>query len=107
MNDRAIIAIIQPQMLQKVEAALQALGVRNFSVIRTKGYSRYHDVLSQDGLVDKVKLEIFTGVENVDAIAAAIHGAAHTGLFEDGFVAVIPVERLFHICTRPAASTEG
>ena len=52
------------------------------------------------------RIEIFTSVQKVDAIAEAIMDAAHVGLSGDGIVAVLPVEKLYRIRTKSEATTE-
>ncbi len=104
MDIKHIIAIIRRDRLEPVEQKLQEIGVERINVSKVKGYGEYRDFFARDWMVEEVKLEIFTKNEEVDAIAAAIMEAAHTGVPGDGVVAVMPVEKLFLIRTRAEAT---
>jgi nitrogen regulatory protein P-II 1 len=95
-----ITAIIRPDYLEKVEAALKALGVPGISVTKVKGYGEYADFYRSDWMCTHVRLEIFTGQQQAEQIAVAIVEAAHTGMVGDGLVAVLPVSSVYHIRTR-------
>jgi nitrogen regulatory protein P-II 1 len=103
MELKAVIAIVRREVLEDVEEALRNLGVAGVSISKVKGYGEYHNFFAADGLVDNVRLEIFTCREKVDAIAAAIMSAAHTGSRGDGIVVVYPLEKFLNIRLRAEA----
>lgn len=104
MEYRKITAIIQCDVLEKVERKLQDSGVNGISVTKIKGYGEYTGFYSQDWLVTHARIEIFTHVSKVDEIVQAIMEAAHVGLAGDGIIAVLPVEKIYRIRTRSEAA---
>lgn len=100
MSYRKVTAIIRSDLLEKVEAELQGLGVKGVSVTNVKACGEYADFYSRDRMVSHARIEIFTHEAKADAIAQAIIEAAHVGLEGDGIVAVLPVEKLYRIRTR-------
>lgn len=100
MKFRRVTAIIRPGVLEKVEQALQALGVPGVSVSRVKGYGEYANFYTPDWMLTNVLVEVFIGEHRAEAVAGAIMEAAHTGMAGDGIVAVSPVESVYHIRTR-------
>lgn len=95
-----IVAIVRSERLREVEEKLRDLGVPGISVTQVKGYGEYADFFKRDWFVKHVKIEIFVRSSRVNAIAAAIMEAAHTGGAGDGLVAIIPVQQLFRIRTK-------
>jgi nitrogen regulatory protein P-II 1 len=90
-----------------VEQELQEAGVRGINVSKVKGYGEYHNFFAADGMVDSVRLEIFTCEDRVDAILAAILAAGHTGSPGDGIVVVYPIERFVNIRLRSNATPDN
>lgn len=97
MELKKITAIFRSHLLEVVERRLRELGVKGISVSQVKGYGEYKQFYTTDGLSEEARIEIFTTKDEVDAIVRAILESAHTGLAGDGFVAVIPVEKIFRI----------
>ena len=104
MDIKLSVAVIRSTKLQAVQKRLQEIGLGGISVSRVKGYGEYQDFFTQDGMVDEVRIEIFTRSGQAQAITSAILDAAHTGLPGDGIVAVIPTERLYLVRTRSEPS---
>ena len=100
MEFRKINAIIRTNLLEKVERRLQKIGVDGITVTRVKGYGEYANFFTRDWLTTNARIEIFAAKDEVDSIVAAIGESAHTGLAGDGFVAVLPVEKIFTIRTQ-------
>jgi len=100
MSFKKITAIIRPDLLNKVEKTLKELGVPGVSVSQVKGYGEYADFYAKDWMVTHARIEVIIDTERADAIAQAIMDAAHTGLEGDGIVAIVPVEKLYHIRTK-------
>lgn len=107
MDARLIIANFRSDKLEEVEKRLQQLGVERLNVTKVKGFGEYHNYFAPNWLNFEVRLEVFTKKEEVDAIAAAIMDAAHTGIPGDGVVAVVPIEKLYLIRTRSEVTPEG
>lgn len=106
MEIRAVVAYIRRNKLEDVEKRLQEIGVERIDVSKVKGYGEYHDFFARDWMVEAVRVEILTRRDEVDAIAAAIMDAAHTGVPGDGVVAVVPVEKFYLIRTRSEATPD-
>ena len=106
MEFRKVTAIIQLGVLEEVEAKLQEIGVRGISVTKVKGYGEYKNFYAKDWMVEHARIEIFTDKARAHDIAAAITEAAHSGLPDDGIVAILPVEMVMRIRSRRAASAE-
>lgn len=100
MEFRRVTAIIRPGVLERVEEALQALGVPGVSVTKVKGYGEYADFFTPDWMLTHVRVEVFIGRHRAEEVANTIMNAAHTGMLGDGIVAISPVESVYHIRTR-------
>ncbi len=107
MDASLIIANFRSDKLQEVEQRLEQLGVERINVTKVKGYGEYHNYFAPNWLDFEVRVEIFTKREEVDAIAAAIMDAAHTGVHGDGVIAVVPIEKLYLIRTQAEATRES
>lgn len=99
-----IIANFREHKLNDVEKRVERLGVERLNVCRVRGFGEYHNYFAPNWLSGEVRVEVFTKAEEVDAVAAAIMEAAHTGAAGDGIVAVLPIERLYLIRTRGEAT---
>jgi len=99
MELRKVTAVIRSSSLQQVEERLQAMNVKGMSVSNVKGYGEYANFFTHDWQVTHSRIEIFTEKTNAEGIARAIMETAHTGMSGDGFIAVLPVEKLFRIRT--------
>jgi nitrogen regulatory protein P-II 1 len=103
---RKIEAIIRPERLQKVQDALDELGVSGLTVSdvvgcgRQKGYTeQYRGARANISLLPKIKVESVVPPSVVEAAVDAIVGAARTGEIGDGRVFVYPVEQAIRIRT--------
>jgi nitrogen regulatory protein P-II 1 len=101
MNYRKITAVIDAQRLEKVESALQSLGVPGITVNRVKGYGSYRNFFTEEWTVSHVRVEIFLPAEKADEAVDAVIGAAYTGDAGDGIVTVAPVEAFYEIGDGP------
>ena len=108
---KKIEAIIKPFKLDEVKEALQEVGLQGITVTEAKGFGRQkgHTELYRGAeyVVDflpKVKLEIVTNDETVDAAVEAIRNAAQTGRIGDGKIFVTNVEDVIRIRTGETGS---
>ncbi|MCE5315670.1 MAG: P-II family nitrogen regulator [Armatimonadota bacterium] len=100
-------AIIRPNKLDDVKAALDDLGLMGITVShvmgsgkqrgRTQHYRGQEYVVS---LLDKVKIETVVPDEMVDSVMNAIADAAGTGEIGDGKIFVYNVDNAMRIRTR-------
>jgi nitrogen regulatory protein PII len=85
-----------------VEPALQDTGVERLDATQVEGRGEYHDFFACRSMTEEEWRETATRAEKVVAVIETI--AAHTGLPGGGIVAVEPVEKLFLVCARAAAT---
>ncbi|HIF9205104.1 TPA: P-II family nitrogen regulator [Photobacterium damselae] len=103
---KIINAIIKPFKLDDVREALSDVGVEGMTVTEVKGFGRqkghtelYRGAEYQVDFLPKVKLEIATQSDNLDAIVEAIAKAAQTGKIGDGKIFVYDLEHAVRIRT--------
>jgi nitrogen regulatory protein P-II 1 len=99
-------AIIRPEKLNEVLAALFRADVRGLTVSRAQGHGgetesveTYRGTTVKMGLTDKVILDIGVSDHFVDVVIDAIAEAGRTGEVGDGKIFVLPVERVVRIRT--------
>ncbi len=100
MDYKKVTAIIPFLALDKVKGQLKKLDIGGLSVSEVKGFGDYKNYYSEDEMTVNYKIEIFTPADKVEEISSAIMDAAHTGMMEDGIVAILPVEKLYRIRNR-------
>jgi nitrogen regulatory protein P-II 1 len=103
---RKVEAIIRPERLQRVQDALDELGVSGLTVTevvgcgRQKGYTeQYRGSRANISLLHKIKVEAVVPDNVVDAAVQAVVSGAYTGEVGDGRVFVIPIEESIRIRT--------
>lgn len=103
---KLISAIIKPFKLDDVREAVSALGIDGMTVSEVKGFGRqkghtelYRGAEYQVDFLPKVKLEIATKNEDVDAVIEAISKAAYTGKIGDGKIFVYDLAHVVRIRT--------
>jgi nitrogen regulatory protein PII len=99
-------ALIRPQKLEDVKAALSELGIKGMTVTevrgsgKQKGYTQhYRGAEYTVNLLQKIKLEIVVPDNQAHSIALAIADAARTGEIGDGKIFLIPVTEVIRIRT--------
>ena len=103
---KLITAIIKPFKLDDVKDALKASGITGMTVGEVRGFGRqgghtetYRGAEYKIDFVPKVKIDVVTEDDLVDAIIEAITGAASTGKIGDGKIWVTDVDDLVRIRT--------
>jgi nitrogen regulatory protein P-II 1 len=103
---KMITAIIQPEKLEDVKAALFNAEVHKMTVSRVRGCGQqmgftehYRGQVRAINLIEKVKIEIAVNDEFVDATIKAIVKTAKSGHIGDGKIFVMPMERCIRIRT--------
>lgn len=91
-------AVIRPQRLDEVKAALDDLGITGMTVTevrgagKQKGYTQhYRGAEYTVNLIQKLKLEIVVAEADVDRVVESIATAARTGEIGDGKIFLSPV----------------
>ena len=99
-------AIVRPDKVDPVKDALTAMHVAGMTVseVRGHGHQKGHTTIYrgkeyQVTLLPKMQIETVVSDDIVDAVVAAIIGAARTGEIGDGRVFVVPVTRSYKIRT--------
>ena len=103
---KLITAIVRPERLPEVKAALFRAGVTGLTLTRVSGHGGERDFVQQyraNTVVlefhDKVKVEMACSEPFVEPTIRAILASAYTGDVGDGKIFVLPVERVYRIRT--------
>jgi len=101
-----ITAVIRPDRLEDVRAALEKKGYPGLMLTRIEGHGRQKGVSQQYRgreytieMLPKLKLEIVVNGEDVQDIVDTIIDAARTGNVGDGKIFLSPVTEVFRIRT--------
>jgi len=99
-------AIIKPQKLDAVKAALAKIGILGATAVEVKGYGRqaghterYRGARMDVGFVPKIQLNVCVKSEDTEMAVQAIVEAARTGEVGDGKIFVYPVSQVIRIRT--------
>ena len=99
-------ALIRPQKLDEVKAALSDIGVQGMTVTEVRGAGKqkgftqhYRGAEYTVNLIQKIKLEIVVPDEEARMVADCIAKAARTGEIGDGKIFLIPVGESIRIRT--------
>ena len=99
-------ALIRPQMLDEVKAALADIGINGMTVSEVRGLGKQKGFTHQYrgaeytlNLIQKVKLEIVVPDNEATVVARTIVAAAQTGDIGDGKIFMTPVAEAIRIRT--------
>lgn len=99
-------ALIRPQKLDDVKAALTEIGVKGMTVTEVRGSGKqkgftqhYRGAEYTVNLIQKIKIEIVVPDNEAKVVADAIVKAAQTGEIGDGKIFLIPVGEAIRIRT--------
>lgn len=99
-------ALIRPQKLDDVKAALDDLGVKGMTVTDVRGVGKqkgftqhYRGAEYTVNLIQKVKLEVVVPDDEARMVADVITKAARTGEIGDGKIFLLPVGESIRIRT--------
>jgi nitrogen regulatory protein P-II 2 len=103
---KMIVAIVQPERLEKVKEALFNAEVYKMTVSRVKGCGQqagydehYRGQVKTVNLIEKVRLEIAVNDAFVQPTIRAIVKGAKSGAIGDGKIFVMPLEECIRIRT--------
>ncbi len=103
---KMIVAVVQPERLEKVKEALFNAEVRKMTVSRVKGCGQqagydehYRGQVNTVNLLEKVRFEIAVNDEFVQPTVKAIVKGAKSGSIGDGKIFVMPLEECIRIRT--------
>ena len=104
---KLVTAIIRPEKLADVKAALFKVGVTGMSLTKIAGHGGEHEVLEHYRgqqvkleFQEKIELKIAVSESFVDVTIATICNSAQTGEVGDGKIFVQPLERVVRIRTQ-------
>lgn len=99
-------AVIKPQKLEDVRAALQAIGVSGLTVTDVRGYGRqkghtevYRGAEYSVDFRPKVKIEVAVASDRLAAVIEAIRDRANSGAIGDGKIFVFDLENVIRVRT--------
>ena len=99
-------AIIRPERMEDVKAALDEIGITGLTVTDVRGAGRqrgyvqhYRGAEYSVSLLDKVKIETILPDDRVEEAVAAIQAAARTGEVGDGKIFLFPVADAIRVRT--------
>ena len=99
-------AVIKPQKLDPVKAALAKLGILGVTAVEAKGFGRqlghterYRGARMDVAFVPKILLKICVKSSDVDPAVSAIIESARTGQVGDGKIFVYPIAEAVRIRT--------
>lgn len=103
---KLVTAIVRPERLPQVKAALFRAGVTGITIMRVSGHGgereqveHYRGATVTNEFREKVLLQMACSDPFVDPTIAAIVGSARTGEVGDGKIFVQPLERVIRIRT--------
>src|SRR5581483_5592477 len=99
-------ALIRPQKLEEVKAALADIGIKGMTVTEVRGSGKqkgftqhYRGAEYTVNLLKKVKIEIVVPDADAHQVATAIAEAGRTGEIGDGKIFLVPVAEVIRIRT--------
>ncbi|MGC8669356.1 MAG: P-II family nitrogen regulator [Chthonomonadales bacterium] len=105
-------ALIRPQKLDDVKAALSEIGVKGMTVTEVRGSGKqkgftqhYRGAEYTVNLIQKIKIEIVTTDGEARSVAEVIAKSARTGEIGDGKIFLIPVSEALRIRTGEEGDT--
>jgi nitrogen regulatory protein PII len=102
-------AVVKPQKLDDVKAALAQMGILGITAVECKGFGkqmghteRYRGAKMDVGFVPKVLLKICVRSDDRERAVRAIVDAARTGAVGDGKLFIYPVAEVIRVRTGEA-----
>lgn len=103
---KLVTAIVRPERVATVSAALERAGVNGLTVSQASGYGRqrghievYRGAEYSSDLLPKVRLEVLVDEGALGAVMAAIEEGGRTGRFGDGKIWIIEVRDAVRVRT--------
>ena len=109
---KMIVAIVQPNKLNKIKKLLYSNGINRFVISDVYGHSdedahieTYRGVEMEVDLQKKTRIQIAVNDDYVDKAVGAILEGGKTGKIGDGKVFVYPIEKCYRISTGEEGSS--
>ena len=102
-------AIVKPERLDAVKAALEEAGFFGMTITEVQGRGeqkgislQYRGGTIEVDLIPKVEIELVVSDKDADAVIESVKKGAYTGKIGDGRIFVMPVSRSIKIRTNEA-----
>jgi len=103
---KLVTAIVRPEKVETVRAALEGFGVSGMTVSQASGYGQqrghmevYRGTEYNSDLLPKVRVEVLVTEDAMEGVVAAIEAGASTGRFGDGKIWTISVSEAVRVRT--------
>ena len=103
---KLVTAILRPDRVDAVSAALERAGVNGLTVSQANGYGRqrghtevYRGAEYNSDLLPKVRLEVLVNEDELGAVIAAMEEGGRTGNFGDGKIWIMDVRDAVRVRT--------
>jgi nitrogen regulatory protein P-II 1 len=103
---KLVTAIVRPEKVETVRAALEGCGVNGMTVSQASGYGQqrghmevYRGTEYNSDLLPKVRVEVLVTEDAMDGVVSAIEAGASTGRFGDGKIWTISVSDAVRVRT--------
>jgi nitrogen regulatory protein P-II 1 len=103
---KLVTAIVRPEKVETVRAALEGCGVNGMTVSQASGYGQqrghmevYRGAEYNSDLLPKMRVEVLVTEDAMDGVVAAIEAGASTGRFGDGKIWTISVSDAVRVQT--------
>jgi len=92
MELKCVVAIVHPGLLKPFEKRLALVHIQGMTVTKVRGFGAHPNLFADDWTTERMKIEVFTQAENVDAVIKAITVDADGTAAGRSVVAVLPVD---------------
>jgi len=103
---KLVTAIVRPERVDAISAALEELGVNGLTVSQASGYGRqrghvevYRGAEYSSDLLPKLRVEVLVNDDAMADVVAAIEAGARTGQFGDGKIWAVNVRDAVRVRT--------
>ncbi len=103
---KLVTAIVRPDRVDAISAALERFGVNGLTVSQASGYGRqrghtevYRGAEYNSDLLPKMRLEVLVNEDALAGVMAAIEEGGRTGRFGDGKIWIIDVSDAVRVRT--------
>lgn len=100
MKFKCVVAIVSPEAVKSLERKLKSIHVGGITLTRVRGFGEYKNLFTDDWLSEHTKIEIFAEEAKVEGLLDAVFEAAGSDVPGAGVVAVVPVDKFFHLHAR-------
>lgn len=104
MKIRKITAVFDEFRLEDVKNKLILHGVTGFTLFAVRGRGYYFDSFNENHLIRHIEMEVYVDANQAESIAKLIVDTAHVDADGEGLVCITPVDHLYWIHDKRAAT---